>query len=204
MVVHHEGGVVLHASAVSIGAKVVAFLGPKHVGKSTLAMALVRRGARLVTDDTLVVRLEGAVALAAPGVQRVRLWPDSARAVGADPVSDPGAKPTIDGIGHKSREGAVKPLVACYVLRPASHESAFARHRLSDVHAAVAGVSFSKLGSLAGGRLAIDVLERSTRLAQSVPTYVADVPRNLDRLDRIASDVMSWHRASAPNEASIS
>jgi len=42
MAVHHDGALVLHASAVSIGEEVVAFLGPKHAGKSTLAMALVR------------------------------------------------------------------------------------------------------------------------------------------------------------------
>ena len=81
MAVHLEGAVVLHASAVSVGEHVVAFLGPKHAGKSTLAMALLMRGARLVTDDTLVVRLQPDGTIAAPGVQRVRLWPDAASAI---------------------------------------------------------------------------------------------------------------------------
>ena len=203
MAVHHEGASVLHASAVSIDDAVVAFLGPKHAGKSTLAMAMVRRGARLLTDDSLVVRLQPDAALACPGVQRVRLWPDAARAVGVDASPSGGAKPTIDDLGAQSREDAVKPLAACYMLQPVLSENPFACRRLSDVHAAVAGVSFSKLGGLAGGRLAVEVLERATRLAQLVPVYAADVPRDLRQLDRIAADVMARHRAAAHNVASV-
>jgi hypothetical protein len=203
MAVHHEGALGLHASAVSIGDGVVAFLGPKRAGKSTLAMALVRRGARLVTDDTLVVRLEGRRALAAPGVQRVRLWPDSARAVGVAASGGERAKPTIDDLGIESREDVVKPLIACYVLHPVPDESPVARRRLSEVHAAVAGVSCSKLAGLAGGRLAGDVLDRSTRLARAVPMYAADVPRAFAHLDRVADAVLAWHRSSAPNVATV-
>ncbi len=55
---HADGRLTLHASAVSVAGRAVAFVGPKHAGKSTLALALVRKGARLLTDDTLVVRLQ--------------------------------------------------------------------------------------------------------------------------------------------------
>src|SRR3954468_18852709 len=55
---HADGYLTLHASAVSIAGRAVAVVGPKHAGKSTLALALVRNGARLITDDTLVVRLQ--------------------------------------------------------------------------------------------------------------------------------------------------
>jgi hypothetical protein len=48
---HADGHMTLHASAVSINGRAIAFLGPKHAGKSTLALALVREGARLLTDD---------------------------------------------------------------------------------------------------------------------------------------------------------
>jgi len=135
-------------------------------------------------------------------VHRVRLWPDSARALGAEAAPGGNAKPTIDDLGAQSREPAEKPLVACYVLHPAAAGDKAARRRLSDVHAAVACVSFSKLGGLGGGRLGIEVLERATRLAQTVPVYVAGVPRDLDRLDRVASEVVSWHQSTTPNVAS--
>lgn len=199
MAVHHEGALVLHASAVSIDDAVVAFLGPKQAGKSTLAMALVGRGARLVTDDTLAVRFQGDQAVVDPGVQRVRLWPDSARAVGAAATSRDGAKPTIDDLAPDSCEDMARPLVACYVLHSVPGGQGFVRRQLGNVHAAITGVTSSKLGALAGGRLAVEVLDRSTRLARLVPVYAANVPRDLSVLSRVASAVMRWHGTSAPN-----
>ena len=56
---HLQGDLVLHASAVSINGRVFAFIGDKGAGKSTLAAALVRFGARLVTDDLLRLRWNG-------------------------------------------------------------------------------------------------------------------------------------------------
>jgi ABC-type cobalamin/Fe3+-siderophores transport system ATPase subunit len=199
LAVHREGALVLHASAVSVEDGVVAFLGPKGAGKSTLAMALVRHGGRLVTDDTLVVRFEGDATLASPGVQRVRLWADSASAIGAAVASTTGAKPMIDDLAPGSREHVARPLVACYVLNPVADDQGFVRQQLGEVHAAIATVGCSKLGALAGGRLAVEVLERSTRLAQVVPVYAANVPRDLNALDLVASTIMSWQAAPAPN-----
>jgi hypothetical protein len=59
MAAHATGALTLHASAVSIeGQGPIALLGPKHAGKSTLALALVNAArAAAATDDTLVVRI---------------------------------------------------------------------------------------------------------------------------------------------------
>jgi hypothetical protein len=50
-----KGACVLHASAVEIGGKAVALVGPSGAGKSTLAAFCCAAGARLLTDDLLVV-----------------------------------------------------------------------------------------------------------------------------------------------------
>lgn len=50
-----RGDTVLHASAVAVDERVVAFVAPSGGGKSTLAALLCRHGADLVTDDVLVV-----------------------------------------------------------------------------------------------------------------------------------------------------
>lgn len=195
---HVDGAVVLHASAVAVDGAAIAFVGPKLAGKSTIAMALVRRGARLLTDDTLVVRF-GADGRpwAAPGVQRVRLWEDSARALGADTRLALGAKPTIDALPREQVELADVPLSTCYVVRPAADVSpaAVSREALSSRQAALSCVSFSKLGVLAGREESAIVLDRATRLSRLSSFYVATVQRDLRRLDHLADHILSWHRS---------
>jgi hypothetical protein len=54
-----RGKDVLHASAVALHGRAVAFMGPSGAGKTTLAARIVANGARLVTDDVLAVDLSG-------------------------------------------------------------------------------------------------------------------------------------------------
>jgi hypothetical protein len=57
-----RGMEVLHASAVCLDGRVLAFLGPSGAGKTTIATRLLARGAELVTDDVLAVSVaEGTV-----------------------------------------------------------------------------------------------------------------------------------------------
>jgi HPr kinase/phosphorylase len=49
-------GTLLHASAVAIGDRGVLILGPSGSGKSSLALALMATGARLVADDGVILR----------------------------------------------------------------------------------------------------------------------------------------------------
>ncbi len=57
----------LHASCVAIGGRAVLIEGPSGSGKSDLALRLIDRGARLVSDDyTILVRDGGALKASAP------------------------------------------------------------------------------------------------------------------------------------------
>jgi hypothetical protein len=193
---HADGCLPLHASAVSIGGRAVAFLGPKHAGKSTLAMALVRCGAQLITDDTLVVRLAaGLGARAAPGVQQIRLWNDSARALDAETHSTAGGKPAVGSLTPIEMAVDEVPLVACYVLE-AGETGTLAlvrRRRLSPPEAAIACVRFSKLGALAGGLDAATVLDRAAALTRLVPVLTATVRRDLASVQQLAARFVAWH-----------
>lgn len=73
---------VLHASAVGIAGRAVGFLGPAGAGKSTLAAALVRSGASVLTDDALVIGCGANGPIAVPSYPGLRLWPATARLVG--------------------------------------------------------------------------------------------------------------------------
>ena len=199
LVAHADGHFTLHASAVAVAGRAIALVGPKHAGKSTLALALVRNGARLLTDDTLVVRLRSGAAWAAPGVQRIRLWADSARALGALAPTTGEPKSTATLVPNEL-ETAPLPLSACYVLARsaepnggAGNGAAIRRERLSPVHAALACVRFSKLGSLVGGAVAAAVLDRAGALTKAVPVFVAVVQPDLTRLDEVAERVIQWH-----------
>ncbi len=196
---HADGYLTLHASAVSIAGRAVAVVGPKHAGKSTLALALVRNGARLITDDTLVVRLQPGAVWAAPGIQRIRVWEDTARALGLCVSGNGEGKPAAT-LAPNERETAPLPLAACYLLAPSGepngddpHGAAIHRERLSPVHAALACVRFSKLGTLGGGVVGAAVLDRAAALTRAVPVFVAAVRPDLTRLDEVAERVMAWH-----------
>lgn len=64
---------VLHASAVTIGKGAVAFVGWSGSGKTSLALALCRRGAGFLTDDVLAVERMGDKLIGHPGTPVVGL-----------------------------------------------------------------------------------------------------------------------------------
>ncbi len=98
-VLHQRGELVLHASSVVISAQsgdglktagAVVFMGDAGWGKSTVAAAFHVGGDNLVTDDVAAVRVindddrGGATATVTPGAPLMKLWPETARALGYD------------------------------------------------------------------------------------------------------------------------
>jgi hypothetical protein len=74
---HHQSGrLCLHGSAAAIDGDAIAFLANKYQGKSTLALALALSGARLISDDAVLVDISGPMQVL-PGVHSIRLWEDS-------------------------------------------------------------------------------------------------------------------------------
>lgn len=83
LLLHQRKMLVLHASAVVVDGKVIAFAGEKGEGKSTLAGAMTAWGYPLFCDDVLAIDLrdsEGIVAY--PGFPQLKLMPDSAEQIG--------------------------------------------------------------------------------------------------------------------------
>jgi len=112
----------LHASAVRIGDGAVAFLGAVGKGKSTTAAAFGQMGYPLITDDLLpIVRKEGRF-FVLPAYPRLRLWPQSVRALGHDgrrlPQLMPGREKRrldLHQNGYSFQQEPV-PLAAIYLL----------------------------------------------------------------------------------------
>lgn len=195
------GTVCLHGSAVVMDGVAVGFVAPKLHGKSTLALALVRSGARLLTDDTLPI-LPGAPPVAQPGLHAARLWEDSAArvALGRAAEAAPGGKRLFSGMPEESvtHEGA--PLAALYLLAPTREprgDAAVWRTRLSEIESALLLIGNAKLAPLLAKSEAPVLFEAAAALARGLPAYRLNVVRDLDRLGEAADTIRSWH-APAP------
>lgn len=201
LLLHRGGALPLHASSAVVNGEAVAFVGPKGHGKSTLALRLAQRGARLLSDDVSVLRLDGGTVTAHPGVHAVRLWEDAAERLDVRAYGAPGA------IGRKLVVGAVPPelladgpapLAAIYVLEPPAPDhaddaiDAATRRPLGGTAAALALVRHTTAGGLLGGDQAAGVLERAAAVARRVPVYALDLVRDFTRLDEAVATVEGW------------
>ena len=81
-----RGMLVLHGNALEKNGQAIVCMGHSGAGKSTLAYALMQQGWRLLADDLVAVTPQGMVL---PGIPRIKLWHDSAKAFGLDPETLP-------------------------------------------------------------------------------------------------------------------
>ena len=195
---HVQGAFTLHASAVAPRPGVgIALLAPKGFGKSTLAAALLRGGARLLSDDAAPVRVpaEGP-ALLSPGIHQVRLWGDSAERVGLASPSAEGRKVVVTEFDEQQVTRSAVAFDAAYVLRPTAAGPGVPpveRVRLGEIEGAMALVEQAKVGALLGGREGPAFFEMAMSVARRVPVYGLEVVRDLSRLDEVATTVLRWH-----------
>lgn len=77
LLLHQKGFLVLHGSAVNIKDGVAAFVGQRGIGKSTIAVHLLKNGYPLITDDIIAIRFDNNIPHIYPGYYHVRLSKDS-------------------------------------------------------------------------------------------------------------------------------
>lgn len=187
----------LHGSAVSVGGRAVAFLGPPEAGKSTIAAALANRGYAVVTDDILVLLETSDGLLVQPGYPRLRLWPESVSALYGRDDALPPLTPTWDkryldltknGYQFQARP---LPLAAIYVLAPGRQDSVGPRVEPLRSHAAV-----SKLVANTYVRYYRDKMIRAlqfevlTRLMHHVSVRQINGYRDLNRISNLCQVVL--------------
>ncbi|HEX9820487.1 MAG TPA: serine/threonine protein kinase [Methylomirabilota bacterium] len=95
-VLRRRGVTCLHASAVGLGERAVALVGPPGAGKSTLAAGFARRGHPALSDDVVALSHGDGRFSVQPGPPRIRLWPDSVQALYGTPDALPRLTPTWD------------------------------------------------------------------------------------------------------------
>jgi hypothetical protein len=178
----------LHANAIEIGGKAIAFMGESGAGKSTLAAAFDQLGHGVIADDVCVVGFDCAGRpFVAPGVPRLRLWGEALDLMGrgtqglersyvGDEEFDKFDLPLEPGSAVRAKVR----LAALYLLAR-GHE--FSIEPLAGVEAAEALFANTYRGSFLS---AVNGQEShwlsSVRLVRSVPVFRVSRPWNHARL----------------------
>ena len=204
---HASGMYCLHGSGVALGGGAIGFVAPRFWGKSTLALALAKAGARLLSDDTLAIDPDEASLRLWPGVHSVRLWGDSAEKVaGNDPAG--GAphfevKRTYSQFPDRLLGSRPTPLSALYFLAPyqGGLQPIVRRTPVMPVPAALALVAHAKIAALLGKSEGPRLFGRAVRVAARVPVYRLDFPRDFDRIGAVVAQLNEWHQAAPQAEA---
>lgn len=182
----------LHASAVAIDNQAIVLIGDSGYGKSTLTAALLRAGAKLITDDLLVLRKTAAGYHAAPGAFRLKLDPDTGRALGLKwkgvPMAD-GSGKLVYLLEPPMCVTESKPLRRILMLQPNAREL-----RLEPVSPAAAtrellAATFNPMHT-EPARLT-RLLQDAHQMARTVGIERLHVPRDLTLIDRVVALTVS-------------
>ena len=189
-----QGRPAFHASVVTAGDGVVAFMGASGMGKSTLATAFARNGASFLTDDGMLIEESASGVMVLPNHPSVRLWDDS---VAALIDSDMEKAPEVS-FTNKSRLIAgdrlpycdePKRLLAVFVLN--WEEVPKCRfERLHGVAQVMAWLSHSFLLDVGDRDLIARHFEWTHRVSSVVPTFALDYPRDYKYLPAVRECVL--------------
>ena len=186
---HQRGLLPLHANAVEIGGKAVAFMGESGAGKSTLAAAFHALGYRVIADDVCVVGFDASGdPYATPGLPRLRLWAEALELMGRGTggfehsyVGDADFDKFDVPLEPSSAVLSDVPLSGLYLLARADR---FSVERLTGVEAADAVFANTYRGSfLSAANGQENHWSSAVRLVRSLPVFRASRVWNLRKLD---------------------
>lgn len=200
---HQRGLLPLHANAIDLGGRAVAFSGHSGAGKSTIAAWFHDRGYPILADDVCVIGFdEAGRALAYPGIPRLRLWREALEASGRDAGAYDRSFDDMDKFDVPTTLAErldPLPLAAIYLLRKAQGESGGpAVERLTGIEAVDTLVSNTYRGAYLKtiGRTG-EHLAACLRIVRSVPVYRARRLWGFDQFDEQAGQLHDHARSRA-------
>ena len=193
---HQRGLLPLHANAIEVDGKAVAFMGASGAGKSTLAAWFHDRGHRVISDDVCVVCFkDDGRPFACPGLPRLRLWQDALELggrgaeefersyAGSEKLNKFDVPITPGSAGRNGFE-----LAAIYELVKAE---TFAIDRLEGLDATEAVFAHTYRGGfLAATKGERGHWEASLRLVRGTPIYRLTRPWSLGDLDAYCREIL--------------
>ena len=192
MIRGHLGELIIHASAAAVDGGAVAFVAQTGRGKSTLAAAFARAGMPFLSDDGLCLAAEGGRYLASPNRSSFRLWLDSEAEVvlgkAAPDEWDQDAKSRVEASDSLPFQAEPLPLRAMYFLGPGEAAKPV-----------IVGLPMREaLAQLLNHSFFLDAEDRVrmtrhfealTRLAEAVPSFALDYPRDYALLPDVIAAV---------------
>ena len=205
VVLSHRGLTCLHAAVLQVHGRVVALAGSKGAGKSTTALALLRAGASVVSDDVAVLRdVDGWVGVAV-GPPRLRVKREVADALGVayeDLVpmwvheDMRPAKRYAEVPVAASGDDDVVPLDGIYVLGARGSERV-AVHRVAAIEALPRLMTLRHLGDYAAPDAQARDFAALADVAARVPVFDLVRPEGLETIDEVVRAVLGDVPASA-------
>jgi hypothetical protein len=182
----------LHATAVVVDGRAVAFVGSSGFGKSSVAARFLSAGYPIVTDDLLVLQPSGSAVFAHPGPPRIKLFPKVAArflaGVPAGTAMNGGTEKLVLPIADALACRTPVPMAAIYVLAAPRDACRVASTRIEPLSTKDAFVELLKATFnrrlVTPGRLAhqFDLL---SRIAAAVPIRKLSYRRSFDQLERL-------------------
>jgi hypothetical protein len=191
----------LHASAVAVGDRAIALVGPANAGKSTTAAAFCRLGYPVLADDIVAISETGEIQRVQPAYPQLRLWPDSVTLLYGSADALPRLTPTwekraldLTKNGYRFQEQPL-PLAAIYVLAGRSSDAETRIEGLKGRENLLTLLGNTYVGYLQSGAMRRQEFESLGRLVATVPirrVVAAEAPAGITSLcTRILDDCES-------------
>ena len=169
----------LHANAIVIGGRAVAFMGPSGSGKSTLASWFHGHGLGILGDDVCAIEFDRTRnPVAHSGLPRLRLWRDALVASGRSVDDHARSLPEYDDwdkfdvtLDSHWPDGQNFPLGYLYLLVQGEETSIRRLNGIEAFEAVVANIYRGQFMALSGK--ANELLQSCMDLARTVPIYEA-------------------------------
>ncbi len=182
---------VLHASAVQVGGRAVAFVGGSGTGKSTLAALCCAAGAAFLTDDLLHLEWDEGTPRCLTGGRDVRLRSQAASLAVLFP--DRPSHPTVDGrLAICLRDRSAPPSRLAAVVIPVPTRSTPAQiKQLTPLDAWTGLMQAPRVLGLRDAALLRTEFETCSRLAETIPVHRAELPTGPPYEPSLGPDLMS-------------
>lgn len=210
-VLRMRGVMCLHASAVAINNRAVAFVGVSGAGKSTTAAAFAKLGYHVLSDDILALTDYQDGFLVRPAYPRVRLWPESAAGLfgSADmlPCMTPNWSKRFLGLNEPGYEFQSEPLelTAIYFLGPrmALGSGGIVVEDVAPAAALMALLSDSYAANYVYKPFRAHEFEVLSRLVQFVPCRRISAVDDFARVDEFCDGIMQDFQGNLANDAPV-